>query len=309
MHWHPPRDLKRLPFVQSIPTAKYLTLASLAFCASSAFAAELIDPAGFGFGRPGYLLDTTWVGRQNFDGLAGGVEMFELRLVAPLAGFKLGDGRLGISLGYNYTGLDFSGALALGRQDLHNLQAQVAYFWNRPDSKWWGLGFITPGIAGDFDRVSSNSFKIAGLGLLGYKVNDTLSLAGGVFSSYAHEDGVIFPAVGFIWEPKPFVVQVTPPFLVFGWRASEAFTFSLSAYPSGGSWDVRDPSGVRTINVSGWQGAASVIWSPTKRISVSVRGGVNFGGELELRDGSQNVLVNRDLDPAPFGALNLRFKF
>jgi hypothetical protein len=36
---------------------------------------------------------------------------------------------------------------------------------------------------------------------------------------------------------------------------------------------------------------------------------VNFGGELELRDGSQNVLVNRDLDPAPFGALNLRFKF
>lgn len=305
----PSRFPNRFGAMQFIPTAPRLALASLALCAASSTAAELIDPAAFGFGRPGYMLDTTWVGRQDFDGLAGGVEMFELRLIAPLAGWKLGDGRLGISLGYNYTRLDFSGPLALGRQDLHNLEAQLAYFWSPPDSKWWGLGFITPGIATDFERVSSNAFQIAGLGLLGYKVSDSLSLAGGVFSSYAHEDGVVFPAVGFIWEPKPFIVQVTPPFLVFGWRATDKFTFSLSAYPSGGSWDVRDAGGVRTIDFSGWQGAASVIWRATDRVSVSVRGGVNFRGELELRDGSENVLLDRDLDPAPFGALNLRFQF
>jgi len=289
--------------------ARRSILASLALSATSAIAAGLIDPAAFGFGRPGFMVDTTWVGRQDFDGLPGGVEMFELRLIAPLAGFKIGDGRLGISLGYNYTRLDFSGIFALGRKDLHNLEAQVAYFWSRPDSKWWGLGFITPGVSSDFGDVSSNSFQIAGLGLLGYTVSDTLSLAGGVFSSYALDDGVILPAAGFIWEPKPFIVQVTPPFVVFGWRATKDFTFSLSAYPSGGSWDVQDSGRVRAIDLSGWQGAASAIWSITDRFSVSVRAGVNFGGELELRDGSQNVLADRDLGLAPFGALNVRFKF
>lgn len=299
----------RLPSVPNTKTASQLALAFLLVSAASSPAAELIDPAAFGFGRPGYMLDTTWVGRQDFDGLAGGVEMFELRLIAPLAGLKLGSGRLGISLGYNYTRLDFTGPLTLGRQDLHNLEAQIAYFWSRPDSKWWGLGFITPGLATDFECVSSNSFQIAGLGLLGYKVSESLSLAGGVFSSYSHEDGVVLPAIGFIWEPKPFILQVTPPFLVFGWRATEKLTFSLSAYPSGGSWDIRDTGGVQTIDLSGWQGAASAIWRATDRFSVSVRGGVNFGGQLELRDGSQNVLLDRDLDPAPFGALNLRFQF
>lgn len=283
--------------------------ASLLLCAASSSAAELIDPAAFGFGRPGYMLDTAWVGRQDFDGAAGGVDMFELRLIAPLAGWKLGDGRLGISLGYNFTQLDLNGAMGLGRQDLHNVQAQLTYFWSPQASKWWGLGFVTPGIATDFKGISSNAFQIAGLGLLGYKLSDTFSVAGGVFTSYSHEDGRVYPAVGFIWEPKPFIVQITPPFLVFGWRASDKFTLALSAYPSGGSWDVEQAGAVRTIDFTGWQGAASVSWRATERLLVSVRGGVNFRGELELRTSSQDVIFNRNVDPAPFAALNVRFQF
>jgi len=288
---------------------RLFSLAAVLFLARASSAVELIDPAAFGFGRPGALLDASWIGRQDYDGLAGGVKSFELRAIAPVAGFKIGDGRLGISLAYNYTQLEFSGGLALGRQDLHSLEVQLQYFWRPENTKWWGLGFVTPRIASDFDEVSSNAFQIAGLALLGYQVTESFSLAGGVFSSYSHEDGLVLPAVGLVWEPKPFIVQLTPPFVVVGWRVNDAFTFSLSAYPSGGSWDVRDAGPVRTIDFSGWQGAATVVWRATEKVSVSVRGGVNFGGELELRDGAQNVLFDRDLDAAPFAAVNVRFRF
>jgi hypothetical protein len=101
---------------------------------------------------------------------------------------------------------------------------------------------------------------------------------------------------------------VTPPFVVLGWRATDRVTLSLSAYPSGGSWDVEDPN-VNRVELNGWQTAASLIYQATDHFSVSLRAGLNVGGELELRDGKNNVLANETLESATFGALNLRWQF
>jgi hypothetical protein len=45
------------------------------------------------------------------------------------------------------------------------------------------------------------------------------------------------------------------------------------------------------------------------RVSLSLRTGMNVGGELELRDSSNRVLANETLKAAPFGAVNLRWQF
>ena len=103
------------------------------------------------------------------------------------------------------------------------------------------------------------------------------------------------------------VVLIDSP-MVLGWRATGRVTLSLSAYPSGGSWDVEDPM-VNRVDLNGWQTAASVIYQATERFSISLRAGMNIGGELELRDGNNNVLANETLESAPFGALNLRWQF
>ena len=42
---------------------------------------------------------------------------------------------------------------------------------------------------------------------------------------------------------------------------------------------------------------------------VSARAGVAFGGELELRDADARVISDTDLDPAPFGALAVKWAF
>lgn len=280
-------------------------LAAFALSTLPAAATELIDPAAFGFGRPGYLVDAAFIGGQDYDG--GSFDTFELRTIVPLWATRFDNGsRAGIALGYNLTSYAFDTG---PDYDLHTLEAQLAYFYNPPASPWWGLGFVTPGIGSDFENLSADDFQVSALGLIGYEYTETFTLAGGVFASYANDDGRLLPALGFVWQPGDWTVQMTPPFVVLGRRLTDRVTVSLSAYPSGGSWDIDDGQRTNTLIVSGWQTAASVIWKVSDRLTLSVRGGVNLGGELELRDSDEDVRVDENLDPAPFGALNLRWSF
>ncbi len=269
---------------------------------------DLIDPAAFGFGRPGYMVDATFIDTQDFANRPGGLDFSEVRTILPVWTKKVGDLRIGVSLSYNLSELDFNGFAGLQSESLHTLEAQVGLFWRPEQSRWWGLGFITPGIGTDFQGLSWDDFEISGLGLLGYRFTNSFSLAGGLFAQYGAQEGTVMPALGFIWQPEPFIVQVTPPFVVLGWRATDRITLSLSAYPGGGSWDIEDPN-VNRVDLNGWQTAASVIYQFTDRCSISVRTGLNIGGELELRDDSNRVIANETLESAPFGAVNVRWQF
>jgi len=285
-----------------------LSLVSILALSGSLSAAELIDPAAFGFGRPGYMVDTTFIGDQDYDGsIQGSLGVFEVRTILPVWSTKIGEGgRLSTSLGYNITQLNFDPGATL---DLHTLEAQIAYFWNSPTSDWWGLGFVTPGLGTDFNGISFDDFQISALGLIGYEFTKTFTIAGGVFASYANDDGTLLPALGFIWQPGDLTVQVTPPFIVVGYKVSDPVTVSLSLYPSGGSWDLEDQNGVNTIVLSGWHSAASVMWKANEKLTLSLRAGINFAGEFETRDGDERVLNDENLDPAPFGAFNIRWAF
>jgi hypothetical protein len=276
--------------------------------AGSSTSVDLIDPAAFGFGRPGAMVDVTFMDTQDFANRDGGLDFFETRTILPFLTRKMGDVRLGLSLGYNLSELDFNGLAGLQNETLHTLELQAGLFWRPEQSRWWGLGFVTPGLGTDFQGLSWDDFEISALGLLGYRFSETFSVAGGMFAQYGAEEGMIVPALGFIWKPDPFIVQVTPPFVVLGWRATDRVTLSLSAYPSGGSWDVEDP-GVNRVDLSGWQTAASLIYKVTEHVSLSLRAGLNVGGELELRDSNNRVLANETLESAPFGAVNLRWQF
>ena len=300
--------------MKTLLTTLFLAAATLTLSAqtapetTAARSVGLIDPAAFGFGRPGFMVDTTFIDTQDFSNRPGGLDFMEVRTIVPFWTKKVNALRMSASLSYNLTELDFNGFLGLQSETLHTLEAQLSLFWQPEQSRWWGLGFVTPGLGTDFQDVSWDDFEVSGLGLLGYRFTDSFSLAGGFFAQYGAQEGMIVPAIGFIWKPDPFIVQVTPPFAVIGWRATDRVTLSLSAYPSGGSWDLEDPN-VNRVELNGWQTAASVLYQVTDRFSISLRAGLNVGGVLELRDGSNDVLANETLESAPFGALNLRWQF
>lgn len=268
----------------------------------------MIDPAAFGFGQPGFVADVTIVDTQDFENQPGGLDFMELRTIAPLAAKKWGDFLIAGSLGYTLTDVDFQGFGGLQDETLHTLEAQITVSWRPENTPWSALAFVTPGLGTDFRGISADDFEFSGLGLINYKVSEELSLAGGVFGRYDADDSMLVPALGFIWQREPFVVQLTPPFAVIGWQATERLTLSLSAYPSGGAWDL-DDSAVNRVNINGWQTAASVIYQLTDHLTLSLRGGFNIAGEVELQDANHRVIDEEDLETAPFGAINLRYSF
>jgi hypothetical protein len=279
--------------------------------APSGRAIEFIDPAALGFGPPALTLDTTYQARLEYDRGEGGLEMSETRAVLPLGKWERGDILIGVGADYAWHRADFGGREGLGTKDLHSLEARLALSWQPKKSKWWALGFVSPGLATDFAAVDSDAFTISGLGLLGYHWSDRLDLAAGVFASYGLDETRVMGAVGFIWRPNDqWIVQATPPVVAIGWQPNRDWTLALVAYPGGGSWEVgASEEEVRQVELDLWRAAASV----EKRIGdhwrVSVRGGVSFGGELELRGADSRNISSTDLEPAPFGAVALKWAF
>lgn len=296
-----------MPTLRRLLSAGLLVLAA----APSGRAVEFIDPAALGFGPPAFTLDTTVQSQLDYDRGQGGLETVETRAVLPLGKWESGDVLFGVGVDYAWHRADFGGREGLGVKNLHSLEARVGAAWRPKDSKWWALGFVSPGVATDFESVDSNAFTISGLGLLGYRWSEKLDLAAGVYASYGLDETQVMGAVGFIWRPNAeWIVQATPPVVAIGWQPSDDWTLALVAYPGGSSWEVAETeSGVRQVELDLWRAAASLEKKIGEHWRVSVRGGVSFGGELELRDSDGREISSTDLEPAAFGAVALKWAF
>ncbi len=268
----------------------------------------LIDPAAFGFGQPGFVFDASWIDTQNFKDQSGALDYAEWRMIAPLGAKKRGDILWAASLGYNLTEVNFAGIKGVRDDTLHTLELQITGLWRPAATRWSAMAFVTPGVGTDFESISDDDFECTGLSLINYRLSDEWTFAGGAFGRYETDKSMLVPAFGFIWRREPFVVQMTPPFAVMGWRATDKLTLSLSAYPGGGSWDL-DQVDANRLEISGWQSAASLIYQVTDHWSVSLRGGVNFGGELQVLDHDSRAIVDQDLQSAAFSAVNVRCSF
>lgn len=279
--------------------------------APSGRAAEFIDPAALGFGAPAFTLDTTYQSTLDYDRGENGLEMLEMRAVLPLGKWERGDLLIGVGVDYGWHHVDFGGREGLGTKDLHAVKARLSLAWRPQESKWWALGFVAPGMASDFEAVNAEAFTISGLGLLGYRWSERLDLAAGVYASYGLDETTVMGAIGFIWRPNnQWIVQATPPVVAIGWQPNTDWTLALVAYPGGGSWEVAETeSGVRQVELDLWRVAASVEKRFGDHWRVSVRGGVSLGGELELRDTDGREISTTDLEPAPFGALAVKWAF
>jgi len=275
-------------------------------------ALELIDPAALGFGFAGYTIDTTVQGQLDYeDGDGGGLDLFEVRTIAPFGKINLGNWLLAGTVNYTWTQADFGGLRGLGSADLHSIEATIVAAYRRADSPWWLLTFISPGVSTDFNNVTGDAFNANALGLLGYRWSPRLDLAVGVFADYSLNEATVLGSIGVIWRPNDqWILQATPPIVAIGYRPTSDWTISAVTYPGGGKWEVggREQE-VRQVDLSLWRAAISVEKKFGPHWRVSARGGIAFGGELELRDSQERVLADRDLDPAPFGAVAVKWAF
>lgn len=273
---------------------------------------ELIDPAALGFGFAGFTVDTTLQSQLDYDdGRGGGVDLLEVRTITPLGKVNYGNWLFAATLNYSWMHTDFGGLAGLRTVDLHNFEATIVASYRPTDSRWWLLGFLSPGISTDFNQVSGDAFSISALGLLGYRWSDRLDLALGVFADYSLNEATVLGSIGVIWRPNDrWIVQATPPIIAIGYKPTADWTISAVTYPGGGEWEVGDrDQNVRQVDLSMWRAALSVEKKFGPHWRVSARAGYSFGGELELRDSAERVIAESDLEPAPFGAVAVRWAF
>lgn len=282
----------------------------LAATPAASLALELEDPAALGFGRPGFTSDTTWSATQDYSDAAGSVDLLETKVLLPL--LKIGEGETvaGFSLSWRGTFMDAAGVTD-GSEDLHELDLQFAAVHEPKGSPWRYVGLIRGGVGTDFEALDSDDLQGMALLLAAREFSPTFSMAGGVFAMADMREGMVLPALGCVWTPDDvWMLQITPPFIVAGCRINAAWMASLSLYPSGGRWDLDDRAdGADYLSLSQWRAAAGLKYSATEHLSIAVRAGINFAGELELQDRDERVMLGTDLDPAPFVAVTAKWVF
>ncbi len=273
----------------------------------------LVDTALLGFGSPDPAFTATYFQPMDFSDGTGSLEMFETRLRVPLFKKRLDSGwRIGASFIHEYTRADFNGAQGLGALDLQTIDLQVSLSrFPRSQSGWMGLLIASPGLATDFDGIGSRDFAFRVIAVGGYQISPTLTLALSGYFSHSLEEQRALPGIGVLWRPsKTWAVQLTPPIGAVVWRATDAVALNLSAFPSGGAWDVGEQqANVSGVVVSGYRVGIGAEYKVGSDWRLNLLVGMNVGGDFQLRDNANNVVRESDLDPAAFGMLGVSRRF
>lgn len=273
----------------------------------------LLDTALLGFGSPDPAFTATYFQPMDFTDGTGKLDMFETRLRVPLFKKRLDSGwRYGASLIHEYTMADFNGVLGLGSLDLQTLELQMSLSrFPRAGSGWMGLLIASPGVATDFDGFSSDDFAFRVIAVGGYQLSPRLTLALAGYFSHSLNEQRVLPGIGILWRPSnAWAVQLTPPIGAVVWRASESLAFNVSAFPSGGAWDVgEEQSGVGGVVISGYRVGLGAEYRLGSTWRLNVLAGMNVGGDIELRDSSNNIIREADLDAAAFGMVGVSCRF
>lgn len=304
------------------PAISLLLVASASLLLNTNVAARegslgVIDPALLGFGSPGVSAVGTVSEPMDFDGGGGSVKFYDGRSKIPVWSKRFEEGSvLGASLGYGWASLEVDGADALGleRQNLHSLEFQLtAAHFPKSGEGWMGLAIVNPGLKTDFTNVSGDDFSLSAILVGGYQFSPRFTLSAAAVYFHSIGEDRFIPGVGAVWKPNDeWIVQLTPPIAAIGWTPHHDWTISISAYPSGGSWDVDDQGEdgrIEAIKLDGWRSGLGVERRFGDHWRFNFQVGVNFGGELELRDDSERVLFGRDLDPSLFGMVGLAWSF
>ena len=276
---------------------------------------DLIDPALLGFGKPGFSTAVTMSGSMDFENGGGSVNYLDGRALIPLWG-KESDPEtfIGVMLGYGWASLDVDHTLGVDRLSLTTLECQfTAAHFPKSDQGWMGIGIISPGISTDFNHVTGDDFSLSALGVWGYQFSPSFTLSAAGFLNYSLGETMAIPGIGVVWRPTDtLIVQLTPPIAAIGWTPLKDWTFSFSAYPAGGAWDVdREGAGgkVESVKLEGWRTGLGAERKIGEHLRISAQVGVNIGGTLELRDGSDHKLFREDLAPSICGLLGASYAF
>jgi len=228
-----------------------------------------------------------------------------------------------LAFGYGYDGYDFIGQNGFsGLQpwdDIHTLRLSAPIRVNKGQN--WSF-FVVPTLRITGEKGADISDSLTGGGFAGfaYRFNERLSIGPGIgVITQIEDDASIFPVLVINWKITDTISLETGrglgatlgPGISLIWQISEKYHFTLGGRYEKLRFRLDDSS--ETENGVGQDKSFPIFagithnFSPKARISLI--GGIETAGELQLEDQDGNVLEQEDYETAPFLGLSFSYRF
>ena len=228
-----------------------------------------------------------------------------------------------LSFGYGYDGYNFKGDEGFGSlspwSDIHSFRLSAPIRYSKGSN--WSF-FIAPTIriTGESGVDLNDSFTGGIFTGFAYRINERLTIGPGVgFISQIEDDASIFPVLIINWKITDTLSLETGrglgatlgPGISIKWQISEQWNLTL-----GGRYEklrFRLDDRAETPNGIGQDESFPIFSGITYNINSSARlsliGGFETSGELQLEDQNGNVLNEQDYESAAFGGFSFYYRF
>jgi hypothetical protein len=228
-----------------------------------------------------------------------------------------------LAVGYGYDGYDFEGERGFAAiqpwGDIHSLSLSASIRINK--GSHWSF-FMVPTIRTTGENGADTNDSLTGGGFAGfaYRVSERLTIGPGIgVITQIEDDASIFPVLIINWkitdrlslETGQGLGATLGPGISLDWKATEKFHFTL-----GGRYEklrFRLDDKTETPNGIGQDESFPVFGGITYNFSsdgrVSLIGGVETAGELQLEDQHGRVIEKQDYERAPFFGFSFYYRF
>ncbi len=230
---------------------------------------------------------------------------------------------LDAEIGYEFNSYDFSGSTGFGAlnpwDDVHTVRIRTLLRW-RMNEEWSFVGGPIFEFAAEDGADLGDGFNVGGVVSAAYRVNDDLTLGGGVLLVSEIEDDVaVFPVIIVNWRISDQwrVRNSLAPFGGYGggleavWTLSENWDLAFGTQFQWRQFKLDDtgtaPNGVgEEFSIPLYVNAR---WNATPNVSISAAIGISVGGEVEIQTSSGSTISNEDYDPTAIIALSASITF
>jgi hypothetical protein len=227
-----------------------------------------------------------------------------------------------LAIGYGYDGYDFQGETGFNAakpwDDIHSFRFSTPIRVNKGPS--WSF-FVVPTlrITGESGADISDSLTGGGFAGFAYRFNKRFSIGPGIgIVTQIEDDASIFPVLIINWkitdrlsfETGRGIGATLGPGISLNWKITEQYHFSL-----GGRYEklrFRLDDAAETPKGIGQDESFPVFVGITYKFrssaTISLIGGIETGGELQLEDQHGNVLEKQDYESAPFFGFSFSYR-
>ncbi len=210
---------------------------------------------------------------------------------------------------YTLTDAEFQDVKYDDITDLHEIELQLNFLRREEGNPWSYNLQLRPGIATDFDVITSDDFYLDAFGGASYQFSDKFSLNFGLaYLRFTGEPSII-PFVGFIWNPtEQWKVSLIGPVLEARYMLSEDWNVRFTGQPGGGQWNVNAGGSGKSndLNLNSYNLGVSVEHRIGENLWVYAGGGLTLNNLSEISSSSGKNIYDDDADSSTYFVVGLR---